>query len=77
MSSMTMTDFNKKLIDLENRITNHSDDFNQKLVDLESKVIRPTIAKLRKWWLKIESQKMISDIKKLQDMTNRIELQLG
>jgi len=39
MSLMTMTDFNKKMIDLENRITSHSDDFNQKLVNIESKVI--------------------------------------
>jgi len=38
MLLMTMADFNKKLVDLENRITSHSDDFNQKLVDLESKI---------------------------------------
>lgn len=38
MSSMSMDDFKKKLIDLENRVS-HSDDFNKKLVDLESKVM--------------------------------------
>ena len=55
---MTMTDFSKKIIDLENRITSHSDDLNQKLVDLESKVIgySDDIKKLQDTTNQIEQQ---------------------
>lgn len=58
MSSMKMTDLSKKLIDLENRITSHSDDFNQKFIDLESKVIghSDNIKKLHDTTNRIEQQ---------------------
>ena len=58
MLSMTITNFSKKLIDLQNRITSRSDDFNQKLVNLKSKVTRHSddIKKLLDTTSRIEKQ---------------------
>ena len=37
-SSMTMDDFNKKLIDLESKINNNFNKFTKRLINLEDKV---------------------------------------
>ena len=37
-SSMSMAEFQKKLLDLEKQINNNSDDFGKRLVDLEDTV---------------------------------------
>ena len=38
MSSMSMAEFQEKLLDLEKQINNNSEDFSKRLVDLEGSV---------------------------------------
>ena len=57
-SSMSMADFQKKLLDLEKQINNNSEDFDKRLVDLEGTVARHSndIKKLQDRTNRIERQ---------------------
>ena len=78
-SSMSMADFNKKLIDLESKINNNSDDFTKRLVDFEGKVtghsndikkLQDTTNRIeRQIWLN-HSESTENHIQAMQKLTN-------
>ena len=56
---MSMADFNKRLIEVENKVTSHTDEVNKKLTDFQNKF-----------------NGHADNMKRLQDTTNRIEIQM-